>query len=237
MIGLLLGLGIVFTVRTVFLFLALWIMIKVQKLDWNFLDLVGAAAIGSGLDMIPYVGHYLAVAALWFCIKKITNGDLYPDVVFTVSIGYALVFCMNLFVLSALLGDVRAPAKHADAAPQPKKTEIVDESETEKAPANPPPRPVAVRAAIPEPVRQPGLQPGTNSTLEIVKAFTVRGVIESSDRPVATIQSGVRMYFVIPGETRTMETKGGRISVRCDGVHDHQVLLTVSGEQLALPYD
>ena len=68
MIELILGLTIEFSIRTVFLALALWVMVKFQSLEWNFLGLVGSAALGSGLDMIPIAGHYLAVVALWLCL-------------------------------------------------------------------------------------------------------------------------------------------------------------------------
>src|SRR5260221_9589083 len=48
-----LALSIEFIVQTAFLVAGLWIMIKLQKLDYNWLGLLGAAALGSGLDMIP----------------------------------------------------------------------------------------------------------------------------------------------------------------------------------------
>jgi hypothetical protein len=46
------------------LLVRLWIMIKLQSLNYNFLGLLGSAALASGLDMIPYFGHLLAVPVL-----------------------------------------------------------------------------------------------------------------------------------------------------------------------------
>src|SRR4051812_43394304 len=99
-----LAFGIEFLVQGLFLVIALWIMLKIQKLDYHFGKLVGAAALASGLDMIPYVGHYIAVGVLLFTMTKVTRSD-YIDVVFTVAVGYALMFGMNLFLLGAMLGD------------------------------------------------------------------------------------------------------------------------------------
>src|ERR1043165_2978409 len=96
-----------FAAQTVVLVAALWIMIKLQRLDYNFLGLLGSAALASGLDMIPYVGHYLAVPVLYVCIAMVTRADLFPDAVVTVVIAYALMFCLNMFLLAGLLGDLR----------------------------------------------------------------------------------------------------------------------------------
>lgn len=245
MIELLVGLSLTFAIQTVFLFMALVVMIKILKLEWNFLDLLGSAALGSGLDMIPYAGHGLAVLALWFCIKKTTNGDLFPDVALTVGISYALVFCMNLFLLGSLLGNLRPSARSEEPTPQKQKGKEkavavakVDEKPKPPAPSVPT-NAVALPSPAPEPplpVRQAAVQPVTLPERDISKSFSVRGVIESSEKPVVTIHSGLHTYTVIPGETRAMETTGGRIKVRCDGVLDHQVLLTISGEQVAISY-
>ena len=249
MTALLVRLSLTFAIQTVFLFIALLVMIKIQKLEWNFLDLLVAAVVGSGLDMIPFVGHYLAVIALWFCIKDTTNGDLFPDVAFTVGIGYALVFCINLFVLGSLMGNLRPSARNAEPASQKAKVKakLVAVAKVDKKPKPPaskePTNAVALPSSVPEPpsparepARQPAAQLAGNPEREISKIFSIRGVIESSEKPVVTIHSGMHAYTVIPGETRAMETTGGRIKVRCDGVRDHQVLLTISGEQVAIPY-
>ena len=56
-----------FAARTAVLLGLLWVMIKLQKFnrryEYRFLKLLGAAALASGLDMIPHAGHFLAVAS------------------------------------------------------------------------------------------------------------------------------------------------------------------------------
>lgn len=117
MSGTLLPRLIEFALQTAILLGLLWGMIKIQKLDqhttYRFLWLLGAAALATGLDMIPYAGHYLAVAALLLCIKK-TTGVPYVDVLFTVAISYALMFGVNLFILGSLLGDLRPSARNSE---------------------------------------------------------------------------------------------------------------------------
>jgi len=229
----------------VFLGLALWVLVKIQELEWNFLGLLGSAAVGSGLDMIPFVGHYLAVIALWLCLMKATNGDLFPDITLTVAVGYALVFCMNLFVLGSLLGNLRPSHKQAPLAPPEKEAVAVNEPEPDKPLDKPPGKPpevkeptpvVAARAPDTLPAPQPSSPPAAKSAREIIRNFSVQGIIEGIDKPVGTINSGLKIYALVAGETRSMETKDGRIVVRFDGVRDHQAVLTISGEQIALTY-
>ena len=86
-----------YAARTVVLTLLLWLMVKLQKLNYFFLGLLGSAAVACALDTIPYVGHYLAVPVLYLCIWKITQASLMPDAVFTVVVSYALMFAVKVF--------------------------------------------------------------------------------------------------------------------------------------------
>src|SRR6185369_11996987 len=108
---------------TVFLLVALLIMVKIQKIEFNFLGLLVAAALASALETViqnvgeAFLGIYLASTIttvivcpiLLICVAKATQAEGI-DVVFTVGVGYALQFGMNLFLLGALLGDLRPSA-------------------------------------------------------------------------------------------------------------------------------
>jgi len=120
-----------FAVQTAILFGLLWGMIKIQKLDqkfeYNFLWLLGSAALATGLDQIlqmtlgHFIGIYFAsyistpivVTVLLLCLKKVTHAP-YVDVLFTVAISYALLFGVNLFILESLMGDLRPSARNPD---------------------------------------------------------------------------------------------------------------------------
>jgi hypothetical protein len=84
----------------------LWIMIKIQKLNYNFLGLIGSSALASAIDYVPVVGPYVAAAVLVLCLWKVTGAEIAPDIMFTVSIAGALMFCANLFILGALMGEL-----------------------------------------------------------------------------------------------------------------------------------
>jgi hypothetical protein len=131
MSGILLSRLIEFAVQTAILLGLLWGMIKIQKLDqgfeYNFLGLLGSAALATGLDQILQmtVGHFIGiyfasyittpivVTVLLLCLKKVTHAP-YVDVLFTVAISYALLFGVNLFILGPLMGDLRPSARHSE---------------------------------------------------------------------------------------------------------------------------
>src|SRR5690349_11495759 len=107
---------IAFAVQTLFLLAALWIMIRLQKLNYNFLGLLGAAALASAICLIPLpfrISKIISCGALLFCISKVTRAE-FVDVRFTVGIGYALLFGMNLWLFGALMGDLRPSAREAE---------------------------------------------------------------------------------------------------------------------------
>jgi outer membrane biosynthesis protein TonB len=131
MSGILLSRLVEFALQTAILLGLLWGMIKIQKLDqkfeYNFLGLLGSAALATGLDQIlemtlgRFIGVYLASfistpivgAVLLLCLKKVTHAP-YVDVLFTAAISYALLFGVNLFILGSLMGDLRPSARNPD---------------------------------------------------------------------------------------------------------------------------
>ncbi|HEY0551181.1 MAG TPA: hypothetical protein VGF13_16365, partial [Verrucomicrobiae bacterium] len=84
----------------------LWMMIKLQNLNYNLLGLLGSSLLASALDYIPVVGCYIGWAALVICLWKCTGADIAPDVLFTVGVAGALMFCVNLFVIGWLMGNL-----------------------------------------------------------------------------------------------------------------------------------
>ncbi|HMJ89146.1 MAG TPA: hypothetical protein VK530_04985 [Candidatus Acidoferrum sp.] len=84
----------------------LWVMIRIQKMQYNWLGLLGSTALATGLGYIPVVGPYVAWIVLVLCLWKVTRADIAPDVLFTVTIAGALMFCVNLFVVGWLMGNL-----------------------------------------------------------------------------------------------------------------------------------
>jgi hypothetical protein len=234
--------GIEFAIQTAFLVVALWIMIKLQKLNYKFLPLLGAAALASGLDMIPYAGHYLAVPALLYCVWKVTEAEMVPDVVFTVVISYALMFGMNLWLLGSMMGDLRPSAldgKNAGGLP-PEAAAAVEDT----APTNPPaalvqptnPAPVKPEAVAATPPSQTNVAAPPRPAQEYVNQLSLKGLVRSSTRPMATIQSGTRTYTIGVRETVFVEMGSEKVAVRCVEVEENSVILNLAGENVRLSF-
>jgi len=120
-----------FALQTAILLGLLWGMFKIQKLDqkfkYNFLWLLGSAALATGLDQIlqmalghfvgislaSYISTPIVVIVLLLCLKKVTQAP-YVDVLFPVAISYALLFGVNLFILGSLMDDLRPSARNPD---------------------------------------------------------------------------------------------------------------------------
>jgi len=215
MSGILLHLLVEFAIQTAILLGLLWGMIKIQKLDqkfeYNFLWLLGSAALATGLDQIlqltlgRFIGIYFAsyistpivVAVLLLCVKKVTHAP-YIDVLFTVAISYALLFGVNLFILESLMGDLRPSVRNPDEfGIVTQQQEIKKEHQTAiktnlPAPKANPPAPSApanpvkpAEKAAPK-TNQPAQSTPTNS---------------ASQSPAKPVEAMIK-YFAIKGVTR-----------------------------------
>jgi hypothetical protein len=256
-IPLLVGLGVQIVVETIILTIALWIMIKLQKLNCRVLGLLGAAALTSALDEIlslvfgHFFGLYLAsyistpivVAVLFFCIRKLTEADP-VDVSFTIGVGYAVWFVLNLWLMGTLMGDLRP--HYAGEDQEPPAPDAVSQPEHQPPKTNRPaaPSPMTNRAAVKAapPAKTPEKAPTAvisnapapaNPVAMIPKGFSLKGII-SGGKPSAMINTGVRTYTLFEGDTLTMETASGKIDVRCEKLETDRVILDIDGEPLTL---
>lgn len=184
----------------------LWGMIKVQKLNYNALGLFGSSLAATLVGLIPYGGSYLSYVVLVLCLWKCTKAEIVPDVVFTVIIAGALMFCVNLWVIGALMGDLRPGFAHARDSAGTDESEMADmdlaeEDEESNSPA----------AAVPV---------ATNAILP--KAFSgtlaLKGITFSSTRPSVMISDGTSVHIVGKGETFTATLPQGRTRLRCEDI-------------------
>jgi hypothetical protein len=191
-------------------------MIKIQKLDqrfeYNFLGLLGSAALATGLDQIlqmtlgHFIGIYFAsyistpivITVLLLCLKKVTHAP-YVDVLFTVAISYALLFGVNLFILESLMGDLRPSARNSDEfeVVTQQQQEIKKEHQTAiktnlPVPKANPPAPSAPANSI-KPAK--GAAPKTNQPAQ---SAPTNSISQSPAKPVEAIAK----YFAIKGVTR-----------------------------------
>jgi len=226
-----------FGVQAVFMMAALWMMIKIQSLDYTFLGLVICGALSSAIDVIPHFGHYLAVPTLYVCVARMTRADIFPDAVFTVVVAYALTFCMNLFLLSALIGDLRPSANE-----QPEETVAGVTSETDKQDAFaavPDDSPMFMKSNATSVValaEKPGTKPKTGSQLSeaTLASISLKGLNLGAERPSAVLSDGKRTFTLDVGESRSLPTSDGMVLVKCERVAEHTAFLTLNGEPLRL---
>ncbi len=237
-----------FVVQMAFLFAALWIMIKIQKLNYNFPGLLGSAALVSGLDRAldtvlgHFWGNYLAtyisapvtLVVLIICIAKVTRADR-VDVLFTIVVGYALMFGMNLWLFGALLGDlrpsVRNPGELDTVAQQPETNKVYQTTIKTNQPvqsAHQPAPTVSTNAAM----QKGPAKPVTVAT----NLFSVKGVARNGSSSAVTIQTGKRIYTISLGESALTQTTNGLVSVRFKELRDGWVVLTINGQETKLPF-
>ena len=228
-----------FALQTAFLTAALWIMIKLQKLDYKFLGLIAAAAVATVVGMVldemfsrmlgAYFGmsisSFIVVIVLSVCVYKVTRAEA-TDVAFTVGVGYALTFCMNLFLLSALLGDLRpSHFGNDDLIPVAARS---DDEEAEEIRANTPA----------ELIHKPKVAQSTNvvasASEPLSKSFAVRGITRNASRPSVVLEASGKQYTLFSGDMVMMKITRGFVAVQFKGLDHDQVLLNVEGEEVKL---
>lgn len=232
-IAFLVGLVVVTAVKWLVYTGLLWGMIKIQKLNYNVWGLFGSSLAATLVAFIPYVGSYLAYAVLVLCLWKCTGADIVPEVVFTVVIAGALMFCVNLWVIGALMGNLRPDlAAHARAGgdkSKPAKADDLTEEDDEGA-TTAKAAPARTTTASTNAFRPGAPAIGTNAAALVLKSVTF-----NPGRPFVMISDGTRAYTVGKGETFTATLPQGRVTLRCEDItRDSVVVRPAQGETIVL---
>lgn len=224
-----------FVIRLVLLMGTLWGMLRAQDLNYEFPALLGSAAAASACDMIPFVGHPLAVVVLTLCVLKMTQAH-FIDVRFTVAISYAVMFLIQMLVLSALPTPVNAKTRDAKAIQEmlhPTDNEEADVqafADGTPSPKTAPKVPIAptnatiatnpVSTALSTPTNKPitpetvavkGTVPKPAVPLEkspqaLAKIFSLKGMVSNGQYPMAIIKAGAKTFTLQVGETASLTT-------------------------------
>lgn len=219
---------IAFAIQTVILFGLVWTLIKFQKLDqheeYHFLKVLAVAALASGLNLIPYFGRYLSALALLLGIKTVTRSP-YTDVLFTVVISYALMFLVNLFIIGALMGELRPSPSGAGNPGQMEGASQEPAGETEAGAA----------ARTNPPGSNPASQVSAKPSLASPDHFAIKGITRNGAKSVVIIDTGVKTYSLFLGDAVNMETADGNKGVRFDNLDADWVTLNIDGKPVKLP--
>jgi len=223
---LVIALAINFLFRFVMLMVFLLIMIKIQKLDFTWLPLIGAAFLASMLDMIPLVGHFIAVPVLYLCVWKITNGERY-DAVFTVALSYALVRGLTFVLLAyaPVPGRFHAPSASDDDGMT--NVEQIAAMQSPDAPTN------QMAQTAPAPAPAPVETPAPDD--KISSGISIQGLSRNPSGAMITIQYGRKDYIISQGEAVTISTDEGMVPVHFLEAGANDVTLSVNGEKLKYP--
>lgn len=205
-------------------------MIRVQKLNNHLAGLFGSSLLAILVSYVPYIGSYLSYAVLVLCLWKCTGADIAPDVVFTVGISGALMFCFNLFVIGALMGDIK-PDLSASARDEVSFSDLGEaelQATDDSADADPSDEPAPL---TPSPSAAfLAKSAGSTST-----QFKLKGVTLDSLRPSAMLSDGSRVHTIFAGATFSADVGKGRIRYRCDEISKGGVVIsTGDGERIVL---
>ncbi len=209
-IALAISVAIFFLIYSIVLFTFLLIMIKIQNLNFKWLPLIGSACLASALDMIPYVGHFIAVPVLLLCIWKVTEAEVFPDASCTVGLSYACMRCLG-WILLAFTPGLHPGTQHDNYADS----------------TNLPPVAV-VQATNQSPMAETPSVPQDGVAADI----SVKGVSRSVNDSLVTIQYGRKNYVISLGEGTTISTKEGPATVRFVKADGNDVTLSVRGQEV-----
>jgi hypothetical protein len=194
----------------------LWVMIKIQGLQYELLPVIGSALLAAGLDMIPLGGHYIAVPVLYFCIWKITRTSLYPEAVFTVVLSYALMYMVTMILLAyAPMPSLHTANGHDynfdDQTNTPAIADMQTTNQVQVAP--PPPKPSVLKD-------------------KIAANISIKGVSHVGNDAMVTIQYGKKSYIISLGEGTTISTDQGMTAVHFVKASDKEVTLSIKGQEV-----
>ena len=225
-IAMVVGLAVVTVAKWLVYTGLLWGMIKIQKLNYNTLGLFGSSLAATLVAFIPYVGSYLSYAVLIFCLWKCTGAEIAPDIIFTVGIAGALMFCVNLFVIGALMGDVRsdlsAAAREDFDSTEMADTDTEEESDEEEPPT---PEPAIVKPTVTAQPKLPTVKANTTS-------LVLKGLTFNASRPFVMISDGTRVHTISSGESFTATLPQGRTKFSCEEITKTSVMLKSQAGEL-----
>ena len=222
-----------------------------QRFEYKFIWLAGAAAASTALNIIlevtlvPFLGidleSYIAVPivtlTLFLLIKKATGAEPI-DIIFTIVISEGIMFCVNLFMLGSLMGDLRPsardgditdaepPGQHQDAVITPHPPTIVKPSAPAPVPASRPapaiPAAVAPAPEAPKPVA-------------VDKILSIQGVTRNGANSMILLKAAGKTHSLYMGDETQVETPEGPVLIRFTSVESNSVTLDLNGTPTKFP--
>jgi hypothetical protein len=203
--------GVEGLIRFVLYTIILWIMIKIQKFNYNWPGLLLVSGASIAISYVPWAGVYLSYPVLVFGLHTLTRASIAPDIIFTVGITRAVMFVVQLFLIGSLMGDLRPDLSANARTDEDEEVEMADTEDTEEEEATSKPASTNAFTLI-------------GSTHPKAKDLTLRGVSINSSKALAIVSTGRSFQTISTGEWFTVQS-GAKI--RCDEITKSFVLLTI----------
>jgi hypothetical protein len=197
----------------------LWLLMRIQRLDYTVPKLLLAAAITTAVAQIPWVGAYLSVLVLLVCLRRFTGEAILPGLVLTVVVAAAFMFAANLWLLAAMFPDTISVRQaltrlRAEAAVPNEKALPVTVINLDDRP------PTVVDPA--DGTSAPGREPS-------VQGVVLKGVSISRQEQFVLVGSGHKSQPLKAGEHLSFDTPAGPVDVQCESVESNRVWMQIRG--------
>lgn len=95
---------VVFPVATLLSAVCLWGGMKLTSVEGSFGAMLAIAAVSSGLGLIPMVGWFLGIIAMFALICTLTDANFWPDAILMVLVAKFLSLGVGSFALAMMSG-------------------------------------------------------------------------------------------------------------------------------------
>jgi hypothetical protein len=133
-------------------------------------------------------------------------------------------FCVNLFILGMLMGDLRPSDKEYGG------DEIVTpEPVTESPPAK------FMQKSVQDTPTNSAPTADAKEAEAIAQQFSIKGITRNADKSSLTLQSAKKTYTIFLGQLVSVQTDDGLVSVRFTDLGADWVALDIKGTQVKRP--
>jgi hypothetical protein len=238
-LALLIILAVGAAVKWIVLTTLVWIMIKIQKMNYSVLGLFASTAASILVSFIPVVGPYLACAVLVFALWKCTKADIAPDVIFTVAVSNALLFCFNLFLFGALMGDLRPDLQESETTNEPCSPFAATAQAAAKLSQT-------VVSAVSNRMEQASGQLPESAPVKISArtkpsggapdpgVLSLKGISLQSTNTTAIIVCNQRVLSMVAGESALVRTPAGSTTLRCEEISETAAVVRLGSQRVVL---
>lgn len=228
MVALLLGLGVMFLARWALFTAVVWGLLRVQSLNYSWPGLLLTTALGSLAYFIPlgFLAAAVAFVIVYVGLKKVTQAE-HTDLMFSIVISNAIMYVAGLWLLGAVLPDLRGLHAGDEAAEESDSSFLPDYAGMLNEASN------TLSSAAGR-----GGSSGTNRTMTassptsgLAEGLQLKGITVMRSGAMAmisvagkTASFGVKESFTVPG-------RNGVIRYVCESITTNLVVLRVQGSE------